>query len=389
MQLPDSTAPNLSLCHPTLAERYATWTLNSKTWGTALGLKPYLDRELHMATTPLTRDGGLTYWILVDRHSPPDSRAILGSMETIRKRALVAKNGQVKEVITHGIGSVFCNPEYRGRGYAGRMLREAGHTLKSWQTDKDIPGREECEFSFLYSDIGKKYYAKHGWLPFPSTHIFFPASTPSAAKNGASTTNGYTNGISETAALLKSEDIEALCALDETYIRKKLAQVKDCETHVALIPDHSTMQWHHMREDFVTSHLFPKTPTTRGAIAGTPGKRVWAIWTRSFYGPVDKVESGNTLHFLRLVVEDEVDVEGNTVKLRAIVSMAQREAAEWKCKGVEMWNPTRGVRELVEGMGLEHREVEREAESIASLMWYGEGRGEDLVWVGNEKFGWC
>lgn len=342
-----------------------------------------------MATVPaLSRDGGITHWILVDQNSVPDLRPILGSLETIRKRALVARNGQVKEVITHGIGSVFCNPEYRGKGYASRMLNELGPALNNWQTDKKVAGREECAFSILYSDIGKKYYAKHGWLPFPSTHIFFPPS-PAAVTNEA-TTNGYTNGTqTNTATILNDADIEALCALDEGYIRKELARAKDGKTHVALVPDYATMHWHHLREDFMTSRILSKSPTTRGAIAGSPGHRVWAIWTRSFYGPVDKVESGNTLHFLRLVVEDENDVEGNVERLRGIMKIAQQEAAEWKCVGVEMWNPTPVVKDIVNKLGLEHSEVEREEESIASLMWYGDGNGEDVVWAGNEKFGWC
>jgi hypothetical protein len=387
MQLPDATSPTLHLSHPTPSEKTATWTLNSKNWGTAINLPSYLDRESYMTTVPLSRNGGITYWILVDSASTPGSRPILGSLESIRKRALVAKNGQVKEVITHGIGSVFCNPEYRGKGYASRMLRDLGPTLNTWQVDSKVPGRENCVFSILYSDIGKKYYAKHGWLPFPSTHILFPPSPALATTNGAET-NGHTNGT-ETATRLKSEDIEALCSLDEKYIRKELAQAKDGKTHVALVPDYKTMQWHHLREDFMTSRIFSKSPTTKGAVAGSSGNRLWAIWTRSFYGPVDKIESGNTLHFLRLVVEDENDVEGNVEKLRDIVKIAQKEAAEWKCVGVEMWNPTHAVRELVGKLGLEHSEVEREEESIASLMWYGEGNGDDVVWVGNEKFGWC
>lgn len=387
MQLPDANSPTLHLSHPTPSEKKAIWSLNYKNWGTALTLDSYLDREIHMATVPaLSRDGGITHWVLVDSSATPDSRLILGSCESLRKRALIARNGQVKEVITHGIGSVFCNPEYRGKGYGNRMLRELGTKLNTWQVDNKIPGREECEFSILYSDIGKKYYAKVGWLPFPSTHIFFPPS-PAPATNGAAI-NGYTNGT-ETATRLKSEDIEVLCTLDENYIRKELAQAKDGKTHVALVPDYQNMQWHHLREDFLTSQLFSKSPITRGAIAGSPGKRVWAIWTRSLYGPVDKTESGNTLHFLRLVVEDETDVEGNVQRLRSIVKIAQKEAAEWKCLGVEMWNPTPSVKEVVSKLGIEHNEVEREKESIASLMWYGEGNGEDLVWVGNEKFGWC
>lgn len=385
MQLPDATSPTLHLSHPTPSEKTATWTLNSKNWGTTLTLPSYLDRESYMANTPLSRDGGITYWILVDQESTPDSRPILGSLETIRKRALIARGGQVKEVITHGIGSVFCNPEYRGKGYASRMLKELGPTLNKWQTDTKVPGSEECTFSILYSDIGKKYYAKHGWLPFPSTHIFFPPYPPLPAP-----TNGHTNGtVTETATRLKNADIEALCVLDEKYIRKELAHAQDGKTHVALVPDYETMQWHHLREDFMTSRIFSQSPITRGAIAGSPGNRVWAVWTRSFYGPVDRVESGNTLHFLRLVVEDEDDVEGNVEKLKGIVKIAQKEAAEWKCIGVEIWNPTPIVKKLVEKLGLDHSEIEREEESIASLMWYGEGTGEDVVWVGNEKFGWC
>jgi len=386
MQLPDASSPTLCLSHPTNSEKTATWTLNAKNWGASLTLPDYLDRESYMATTPtLTQDGGITHWILVDKDSIPDSRPIFGSLETIRKRALIARNGAVNETISHGIGSVFCNPEYRGKGYAGRMLGEVGTALNKWQTDKKVEGREECLFSFLYSDIGKKYYAKYGWMPFPSTHISFPP-TPTTT-NGA-TTNGHTNPTPKV-TLLKDADIEALCARDEHYIRKELARVKDGKTHIALIPDYTQMKWHALREDFMTSRIFAKPPTTRGAISGSPGNQVWAIWTRSFYGPVDKVESGNTLHFLRLVIEDEKDVQGNIEKLREIVNIAQREAAEWKCVGVEIWNPTPVVKNIVSKLGLENSEVQREDDSIPSLMWYGEGSGEDVVWVENEKFGWC
>lgn len=38
-----------------------------------------------------------------------------------------------------------------------------------------------------------------------------------------------------------------------------------------------------------------------------------------------------------------------------------------------------------------HRKVEREKDSIASLLWYGEGSGKEdtLEWIGNEKYAWC
>ena len=159
---------------------------------------------------------------------------------------------------------------------------------------------------------------------------------------------------------------------------------------MALVPDHDTMQWHHMREDFVANKIFGKKPTIKGAICGEPGSQIWAVWTRAFYGPI-KPESGNTLHILRLVIEDEKDTDENADKLKAILEIAQGEAKEWQLNHVEVWNPTEITKKLIQRTRLEHTEVEREEESIASLMWNGEGSGtsDSIEWVGNEKFGWC
>ena len=164
---PNKDSEGLILTHPTPSERNATWTLNANNWGKALGLDNYLEREEHLLTAPLAENGGITHWILVDGSLPENERQILSSCESLRKPALIAKKGTVREVITHGIGSVFTQEECRGRGYAGRMLRELGPKLKTHQVKE---ARKESIFSILYSDIGKKFYAKHGWQPFPSTH---------------------------------------------------------------------------------------------------------------------------------------------------------------------------------------------------------------------------
>jgi hypothetical protein len=372
---PDSKSESLYLTHPTPEEKEATWCLNSVNWGSALSKSDYLEREAYLTTVPLARNGGVTHWILVDRALPPNERPILASCESLRKPVLVLRNGVIAEGITHGIGSVFSQPKYRGKGYASRMLRELGPTLKDWQIDPSITGKQSCHFSILYSDIGKKYYAKLGWVTFPSTHIAFPP---------AANTKPFT------AKPLTYPDLEELCALDGQYIRRDLENAKDGKIHIALIPDHDTMQWHHMREDFVSGKIFGNSPTIKGAIAGEPGSRVWAIWTRAFYGPL-KPESGNTLHILRLVIEGEKDTEANAAKLRGILEIAKAEAKEWQLGHVELWNPTDVVKEMVKRTGLEHSEVEREEESIASLMWYGEGSGkaDEIEWVGNEKYGWC
>ena len=60
------------------------------------------------------------------------------------------------------------------------------------------------------------------------------------------------------------------------------------------------------------------------------------------------------------------------------------------------YTPTPAARRLIERSGQEHRWVDREVDSIPSLMWYGDGEerekvkeDEEIEWVANEKFCWC
>jgi len=276
-------------------------------------------------------------------------------------------------------------------------MREVGEKLRTWQIDAKLPGHENVGFSILYSDIGKSFYASHGWHPFPSTHISFPST--SASDNGE---------CSAEVKQLYSADLPDLCKFDVQMIEKQLRNAKDGKIHVALVPDTDAMGWHHAREEFVCPRVFNgKVPTIKGAITGAPGHRIWAIWTRNFYGPLDST-GDNTLHILRLVIEDELPLSSfskltggpfydeemlkeKAAQLKAILELAKSEAREWRTSCVELWNPTTYVRMLVEKTGLEHSKFERQKTSIPSLMWYGEGKGnvDEIEWVGNEKFGWC
>lgn len=369
MDLPDSKSPSLYLTHPTREEMVETWKLNSVNWGTSLSQPDYLEREAHLMNVPVAKNGGITHWILVDRNLPPNQRPLLASCETLRKPVLVSRNGIVSEEITHGIGSVFSPPMFRGKGYASRMLKELGPALETWQVTEKLGN---CSFSVLYSDIGKKYYNKFGWAPFPSAHIEI---VPAAKTHSAVVTK------------LGCSDISKLCEEDEGRIRASLADTADGRTCVAVLPNHDQMQWHHAREDFVCNKLFKKQPQIKGAIVGEPGSRIWTIWTRAYYGPLNP-KSGNTLHLLRLVLEDESATVQNAENLKAILELAQAEAREWQVDVVDLWNPSEGVKKLVGMTGLESRFVDRQEESIASLMWYGEGT-DRVEWLMNEKYGWC
>lgn len=380
VQLPKSTSPTLALVHPTEEEKLVQFKLNGVEWRGALSLEAYLRREDLLSSQALTRDSGITYWILVDTANPnaldPDSkmRLPLASCETYRKRALVWRDGKVQETVAHGIGSVFCAPHLRKKGYAARMMRELGRALRTYQTGED----KECIFTVLFSDIGKCFYAEHGWEPFNSSHISIPG-IPSKVQ-----------GLPE-ARPLYTEDLEDLCAVDEKLMRRKLeSRRRNSNIGVALVPDIDTIRWHHAREDFVGNELHGTSPKVKGAIVGSEkGKRIWCYWTRMYYNAHEA--KGNTLHILRLVVEDEQ--QGNVADaLAALMAMAQKEAQEWQMAEVEAWNPSDVTVAAAQKLHAAAKVIDRDSESIASLMWYPQHEGkvaDSIDWVENEKFGWC
>ncbi|KAK0671620.1 hypothetical protein QBC41DRAFT_371612 [Cercophora samala] len=377
---PESSSPLITLTNPTPSELPQIFTLSHPKWGPALTLQDYLDREAYLTTVPLSKNGGITHWLLTLSSAPSGERPILASCESIKKRAFyTTPSGTVREGVAHGIASVFTDPKYRGKGYASRMMSDLGERLKSWQ---DGGGDKPVVFSVLYSDIGKGFYARHGWAPFESSHISWaPAAGSSPSRGKGVKTIGY-------------HELAELCAVDERLLKERLAGMAKADggkkRHVALAPELDQLLWHLMREDFMTKHIFGKTPEVRGAVAGPKGKRVWAVWTRGYYGGLEKTE-GNTLHVLRVVVEDEENTSEEELVdgFKAIVGIARAEAKEWRSHDVQMWNPTGLVRGLVDKIGVEYEFVERDKDSIASLMWYGEEEGEEVDWVANEKYAWC
>lgn len=162
--LPSSSAPHLALARPTAAERARILRLNGASWRGALPLDAYARREAHLAAQDLTRGGGWAAWVLVEGEDlwngtyggkeggEEGRRRVLASCETYRKRAIVAdgRSGIVRDVWAQGVGSVYCPVEMRGRGYAGRLMRELALAGGHHAFD-DGP----CEASVLFSDIGK------------------------------------------------------------------------------------------------------------------------------------------------------------------------------------------------------------------------------------------
>jgi GNAT superfamily N-acetyltransferase len=385
-ELPDKNSADIQLVVATPDEIYAQQIANSSEWQGALSMEAYLRREVFLANQEMTKDGGFTGWALVYQRPGDNKRRVLCGCETLRKKALVFQDGKAEEVIAHGVGSVFCPPKYRGKGYAGRMIADLGKRLQSWQSD----GSQRVLLSVLFSDIGKQFYAKHGWQAFPSSHVSIPSSKSSARDLSS-------------VKFLKTGDLRELCELDESLIRRRFSKSSVAgRSAVAMVPDPGAIGWHHAREEFVAEELFNRFPEIKGAMVGEAGSRVWCYWTRVWTKPQE--EAPNTLHILRLVIENEsfsdfvpATPEG-VAKLRdsrtvdsiaTLLSAAQVEATRWNMEEVQIWNPTSSTLASAQLLDAKAAVQHREKESIASLRWYGEGSWENVDWICNEKYGWC
>jgi len=219
--------------------------------------------------------------------------------------------------------------------------------------------------------------------------------------------NGSINGHNAIEARpLYASDLPKLCAIDEKLIRETVNHAPKDKTLVALMPNHAKISWHQAREDFVGQELHGRKPAIKGAIVGTEvGKRVWCYFNRVWYNPDPKSTEENTLHILRLVVENkgaftweqashDQDMSAYIPTIAALFRLAQQEAKEWNMTDVEIWNPSEATVKAVQLLSPSAQVVHRGAESIASLMWYGERLQEGPVadyvdWLANEKYGWC
>ncbi|KAE8414600.1 hypothetical protein BDV36DRAFT_239019 [Aspergillus pseudocaelatus] len=377
--LVDSNSSSLHLSHPTPNERIKTWTTTAATWGDPDLIPLCLQRFQYLTTIPLAKNGGMTMWILTDAKCLPDQRPILSSCETFRKRSLTSDaQGNTNDNMVYGIASVFTPPRYRRRGYAARLMKELANKLHSWQSAAPTP----CIGSILYSDIGRRYYAKLGWHvnPTNSHYTFRPARVPWPSR---------TEGISKAR-------LAELCERDEIMIRNAMkCPRKGTKRRVTIIPDIDHMLWHIGKEEYMSELFLGKIPLLKGAITGPPGNQIWAIWTHCYYSHPEERLNENGLYILRLVVQNAEpttdDANQPMDSFNAILQAAQYEATEWKLDYITLWEPSLLVQGWIDGSGIEYAITERKEEGIASGMWY-DANGSKIdppLWINNERYAYC
>jgi len=381
---PSATDTDLVLEPANALEYVHTWYLNADEWKGPLSLDQYLERETYLKELDLTKDAQITAWILTSSTLPPNedgSRPILAACETLLKHAYVARNGKVDKILAHGIASVYTRPEYRGKGYAGRMMAELGRKLESWQ-QKD---QDKGTFSVLYSDIGQEFYTRFGWEVFPSTHIILQPMDQAAY--------GELRHDHPHVGELDSEDVANIPAAQ--YVEEDLRQLstqKPEVPYVAVRPDIEHFAWHHAREEFQAKALGKGFPEVKGAIHRATG--VALVWCRVYASkPADW-----QLQILHTVIPNDLkDSSEAEEALAALLLRAQLEAHDWEMvAGVEVWDPQDIVVRAAQRLRKEEEGkvevISRDKEHVCSLRWIG-GRPEDkegpVVWLSIEKYAWC
>ncbi|KAK7990809.1 hypothetical protein PG990_015089 [Apiospora arundinis] len=393
-ELPPSESSDLQLSfQPTPEECTQVWTATAASWKDSLTL-PDTSRRSHL----LRMEAGPCGYSWTENHHQASRGGSSAHAKAFENGLSPATGrGNVQGGIVHGIASVFCPPEYRGRGYGTRLMNELAKVLRCGRQPEH--GKKTIG-SILYSDIGKEYYARLGWLPNPQNgHFVIPPAKAEKKEKPALT-----------AQVIPESELGKLCLRDESMIRKAMAMPSTARKRVVILPDLDHMLWHIRKEDFATNHIFGATAMAKGAIAGSPGKQVWAIWVRRYYGHPDTPgeHEDNVLYILRLVVEGddtankphdenrsppptEAYVE-QAAALEAVLWAAQTAAAKWCLDQVHLWEPSPLVRCLLEQSSLDATRVERHEASIASALWFTDDDNavEDApVWVNNEYYVWC
>ncbi|KIW99943.1 uncharacterized protein Z518_10871 [Rhinocladiella mackenziei CBS 650.93] len=377
---PPAQSSELILVPATPVEYVQTAHLNADEWKGPLTLEQYLEREAVLQSVDLTKDGRITGWILTSESLPmnPDgTRPIFASCESILVHAYVARAGNVEKAQAHGIASVYVRPEYRGRGYAGRMMAELGQKLEFWQQSNDLPN----PFSVLYSDIGPKFYSRFGWRVFPSNHIRL---TPRQQEDHGSARIPFP-AVHD----LSVSDLQDIPTV--TYIEQHLQQMSTANPripHVAIRPDLEHFAWHFARDEFQSQVLGRDQPTVKGAIHQATGLAL--IWCRVYAAERKDWQ----LHILHTVIPPTIE-NSKTAQdaMAALLLRAQHEAHKWgMAAGVEVWDPSDLIVASAQRLRAEVQDkveiIARDKDHLCSLRWAA-ASDDDLVWVASQKYAWC
>ncbi|KAG0052026.1 hypothetical protein BGZ83_003062 [Gryganskiella cystojenkinii] len=345
-----------------------TWTNNKEEWGKTIDMGIYLARERILSSLDFTANDKLQVWVLVPKSfdpENPDLDQIISALETFKRPGLVAtKQDGVKEVLSVSIASVFTPEHYRGHGYASLMMRLL------W---KEIE-KMGASFTFLYSDVGTKFYGCIGWAPMRSDQMVIPTS-----HSFQSTTTAAAGAIA--LDTVTDANLPEITLLDAQLLRETLsiqAAALPSDSHkvfVAVTPEPSCVGWLHTRSRFVAQHIRPIEGNYGIVKLGAKDKDSdsFVLW---FHDLVDKV-----LFLIRWRIDP--NAKDPSAVAREFIKVCQVEAEKCQLTKVVIWNPDQSLSDLL-GLPIEHR-----TSAIPSLGLTPLQPEVPVEWVMNEKFYWC
>ncbi|GAA94867.1 uncharacterized protein L969DRAFT_54976 [Mixia osmundae IAM 14324] len=346
-------------------------------WAKGLSVDEYLSREETLGRCKVAQ--GLLAWVLIPRSAPTDTLDFFCACETYRRRLFahaprLGQPGQSLEGIGYGICSVFTPQRYRGKGYAGQMMKLLHAKLakpgtspfaSDAQDGDDEDGPRDATLSVLYSDAGT-FYQAHGWTIIGALHTIWPVQSVALEVKPQLSTERLDDGMINSCA---KQDVAA--TQRQVYT--------SADTAFAFVPTGDEQQWLVTRSKFYHEHLPARRghspPTTFGARVITDHADSLESHSASEYAVWNYDYSGSELNILRLRVNSPEALE-------ALMVVAVECAREQECQTITAWNVDTG---LLKSAGLVSQ---TKKSSLPALAIYDDHlRGAD--WLVNENLFWC
>ncbi|KAL2117864.1 hypothetical protein VTJ04DRAFT_7524 [Mycothermus thermophilus] len=413
------TASDVVFDEATPEQRILAWELCAQSWAKPMSVNDYVERERRLSNHELNRDGGCRHWVLYLKGYP---RLLIASCESTRRPALIY-DGHTKtyrQGYGYAVTNVITAPSYRRQGYAAYLLRCLQERM-----DK------ESDFSVLYSDSGRRYYAGLGWIPFASRqatitllsqpsppHLEVPRHYPPIRVKTRPLQLSELPALCEADCKQLTAAFPSLCAAAATASGNN--REPDPRTRTAFLPTHALVTWHISSAAIDAAKIFPPSSPQSKPIPGaivTPSNRAWACWAHDWRtkrlrvlriahaaaaeAPVAGAKETACVECdsspRMVAVGSPAAAATKTVAaandVAALLEAAVDEAKRCGLRSVIVWNPDEVVRAGCKGVGnAKEGEVkvvfeERVDGGIPSLRWKGGNRGRGVVW--EEHFGYC
>lgn len=207
--------------------------------------------------------------------------------------------------------------------------------------------------SVLYSDIGPKFYDKHGgWKACDANELLIPSGKE------------FEDILS--ADMLNLKDAEVCIDEDVKKLKDEFVGGKDL-TIVQLIPLHEELEWASVRDRHLAKHLKLEEAENFGAKVSLVNDWGYVLWFHEF--------QSSALTILRLR-EPSTDTG-----MRGLLQAALLEARRSGLENVKIWSPSERL-ENITGI----KKIIRK-DAVPSLLYFEEH--ERTHWRNIEALGWC